>query len=413
MIGGKFADGLKSFVSSLLNQRTAETENYIAATRIHDSEARAIYKTGLGNKIIRLKAGYALNDTLQFDSVADAEFYRLRLAKLVRQVVRWQLAFGRGIVVLHGRSDNLAQPLGPIDPDTVQIRVFSGDMVTVNMADTDLMSPRYMMPRQYNVRGYPVHYSRVVDFRYIIPPELEAPTYRYGGVSEFELIYEQLVADGVVQRASPRIIEKASTLFYKVAGFKEAMSTNVESDMVRYFQQLESLRGIFSAGLIDKEDEVEPVTQAITNLADADQITLRRLAMVTGIPLAALIGENVKGLNSTGDNERQMLQDMIEALQEDYLADPINTLMRKLGKGAVEFKDNQGETPSTRIEYDTKAIANAKALWEMGEDHREYLEDKGVVAPDDFDKMFSTDNSEDEATALLGEMLQGQPDGKA
>jgi len=158
---------------------------------------------------------------------------------------------------------------------------------------------------------------------------------------------------------------------------------------VAYFSKMEDVRGIFTAGLIDKEDELEVVSQSINNLADADMITLRRLAMVTSIPLSMLVGENVKGLNSSGDSERASFQDAIDIIQDDYLLPPINELMRKLGKGDVSFKENQGETANDRIDFETKAIDNAVKLAQMGEDYGLYLEEKAVIAPDDFKKVFN------------------------
>ena len=385
-----FIDGIKSFTSSLINRRTATAENYVQSDRLSPETLRHIYRSGLGNKIIRIKAGSALDDTLQFESTEDEKFYKARLERHVRDAARWCIAFGRGILVLHNPGDDLTKPLGRIDdPTRVMVSVFSGDMVTAAGAELDLQSPRYYKPLAYNVRGHAIHPSRVVDMTYVKPPELDAPFYQYGGISEFELIYEQLIADGVVQRASPKILDKASTLFYKVKGFKDAMSLGTENDMVTYFGRMEDVRGIMSAGLIDAEDELEVVQQNIANLADADQITLRRLAMVTGISVTRLIGEAPRGMNSTGEKEAQMDQDMLETLQFEYLLQPINELMAKMGQGAVDFKDNQGETPAGRLDYETKAIDNALKLAQMGEDYSAYLADKDVVQPDDFGKMFN------------------------
>lgn len=384
-----FLDGLKDFMSGLVGQRDVTKTNGFEVRRLTDYEQRAIYLTGLGSKIVRIKAGSALKDTLQFNSTDDEEFYNRRLARHVKQAARWMIAFGRGIVVLHHRGELLSEPLREVDPDRVMLSVFSGDMVTVGNHDNDLQSPRYYMPLVYHVRGEAIHYSRVVDFTYVDPPEWEKPWYRYGGVGEFNLIYEQLVADGIVQQASPNIIRKASTLFYKVKGFKAAMQANKHHDMASYFSRLEDIRGIFSAGLIDGEDELEVVTQNLANLSDADQITLRRLAMVTGISVSRLIGENVKGLNSSGDNETQMDQDMVETLQSDYLIEPINKLMRLFGRDEAQFKENQGETPNDRMDYETKAITNALNLWQMGEDHTGYLRDKDIVDRDEFAGVFT------------------------
>ena len=67
MSKNKFIDGIKSFTSALINRRTATAENYVQADRLSDVSLRNIYRTGLGSKIVRIKAGDALKDTLQFE----------------------------------------------------------------------------------------------------------------------------------------------------------------------------------------------------------------------------------------------------------------------------------------------------------------------------------------------------------
>jgi len=387
----KFADGLKSLVSGLVNRRDAMSTNAFQSQRLDSNTLRQVYRTGIGSKIIRLKAGYSLKDTIQFDTVGDSDYFNLRLKNKVKEASKWMLAFGRGIIVVHHKCDDLSKPLAVVDSDKALLNVFSGDMVTIGDIDRDLQSAKYYKPKFYNVRGAIIHHTRVVDFTYVQPPELDAPDFFYGGIGEFDLIYDQLIADGVVQRAAPKIIEKASSMFYKVAGFKDAMRNGTDVEMVDYFGRMEDIRGIYTAGLIDKEDDLEVVSQNISNLADADMITLRRLAMVTSIPLSMLVGENVKGLNSSGDSERAAFQDAIEIIQDDYLEPKINELMRLLGKGGISFRDNQGETANDRIDYETKVIDNAIKLASIGEDYAQYLEDKDIVKDDDFSTMFKNE----------------------
>lgn len=393
----KFADGLRSFTSALVNQRSASTQNGFELSKLTHTEQTAIYATGLGSKIVRLKAGGALAGTIQFETADDEDFYDRVLKYKVREAARWMLVYGRGIAVVFMPGENLREPLNrrQLDPERAQCTVFSGDMISVSDIERDLQNPRYYQPKEYIVRGEPIHYSRVVDFTYVKPSELEAPRYHYGGISEFDLIYDQLIADGVVQRASPRIIDKASTLFYKVEGFKDAMKLGQEKDMVDYFTRLEDVRGTMAAGLIDAGDEVVPVEQTISNLADADQITLRRLAMVTGLSITRLVGENVKGLNSSGDNEQSMDREMLETFQDEYLLPRINELMALFGRNEIAFRDNQGETAADRMEYETKAISNARLLYEMGEDHTGYLRDKDILQPDSFDTVFPPPTADD------------------
>jgi hypothetical protein len=263
------------------------------------------------------------------------------------------------------------------------------------------MSDRYNKPLFYSVRGVQFHHSRVVDFSYYEPTELELPYYQYGGISEFELIYEQLVNDSVIERACPSMLEKSSTLFYKIKDFKINMQAGQDKAQKEYFKQLEDRRSIYGAGLLDADDDAFTVSQVLTNLPEIDTIGLRRIAMVTGIPLAQLIGENVKGLNSTGENELKIFQDTIETIQADYLENPINQVFSLFEFPEISFKENQGGTPESRIEYEAKALNNALILWQLGEDYKAYLNEKDVVTPDDFEEFFKSDNEEE--TGMLEE----------
>jgi hypothetical protein len=256
------------------------------------------------------------------------------------------------------------------------------------------MDDRYYMPKFYSVRGTQFHYSRVVDFIYYEPTEFDKPLYQYGGVPEFELIYGQLIHDAIVERAAPTILEKNSNLFYNVTGLKDAIQDGQEDYIKRYFAALEDGRSIYGAGLIDAEDSVSSVAQTLTNLSETDTITLRRIAMVTGIPLAVLIGENVKGLNSSGDNEMMIFQDMIETLQNDYILSPLQQVFDKLGFGDIHFTENQGRTPEQKIVYETSVIQNARALYDMGEDYAAYLEEHDVIQKDDVSAFFEAGGDE-------------------
>lgn len=387
----RLLDGLTNVFNQLVNRRSAMAQNKITRAEITQDDLRHIYLTGIGSKIVRLKAGYALDGSLQFGTDQQEEMYNKKLAKHVKKAAKFMVGFGRGCVVLHAKGDNLRQPL--TDRDDLIVQVFSGDMVTVGDVARDLSSPRYMKPLSYNIRGHVIHHSRVVDFTYVEPSEFDLPIYRYGGVSEFELIYPQLINDAVVERACASMLERSSNWVYKVKGLKDAMAAKQDSAMVQYFSRIEDMRGIYGATLIDADDSVEVLSQALANLAETDQISLRRLAMVTGLSITRLVGESAKGLNATGDNEDKMDQDMIETLQSDYLLEPIQQLC-KIFDIEVEFKENQGGTPESRMNFETKAITNAKALWEMGEDHAAYLEQYDIKKVDDFAELWKEEQDD-------------------
>ena len=401
----RFADGITSLTSKLANRRNAHSNDRMTSSRVDWDELRAIYKTGVGSKIIRIKSGIALNDTLQFESENDREYYEARLQQHVKNSCKFMLAFGRGLIVIQEPGADLSQPLPKItDWSKVNYQVFSGDMVYVQSIEYNLSSPNYYKPRFYSVRGFTIHPSRVVDMTYVDPVEFDAPEYFFGGISEFELIRNELVSDQIVQRAVPAILEKSSTLFYKVDGFKELLADRKSTELVEYFSQLENLRSIYGAGIVDKEDEIEVHAQSLSNLAESDMITLRRLAMVTGLSLSTLVGEPPKGLNGSGEGDRQVDMQTIKGLQSEYLLDKINRLMIMHERGRVWFKENQGQSDKDRIAQETEVVKNALILWQMGMDYEKYLEDNGVIENDPFEVMFGKPEEDEAPTPEQGGM---------
>ncbi len=222
-----FTDGITSLTSKLANRRNAHATNRMTTSRVDWDELRAIYKTGVGSKIIRTKSGMALNGTLQFESEGDKDFYEARLQQHVKDACKFMLAFGRGLIVVQEPGADMSQPLPTInDWGKVRFQVFSGDMVYVQSVEYNLSSPNYFKPKAYTVRGFTIHPSRVIDMTYLKPVEFDAPEYFFGGISEFELIRNELVSDQIVQRAVPAMLEKSSTIFYKIKGSRICLQTS-------------------------------------------------------------------------------------------------------------------------------------------------------------------------------------------
>ena len=397
----KFKDGLYDFLSALTNKRNAAARNNFTNRTVDYSELKAIFKSGTANKIFRIKTSGALSGTIFFDSKEQEDIYNSKIAKAVKKACMFQLGFGRGIVVIHERGAILDKPLvDGWNTNNYKLDVFSGDMVTVSNVSQDLSDDRYYEPDFYVVKGARIHWTRVADFTYVEPVQNELPLYRYGGISESELIYDQLVNDGVVERSSASIVEKNSSFFYKVKGFKSMMQMGKEKDLLKYISAMEDNRSIYGAGIVDDEDEVMSISQALTNLKEVDDVSLRRLSLVTGIPVTWLVGENVKGLNSSGDNEQKIFNDMLQAYQEFYIIDVLNSLLERLGLDRIRFKDQQAKTPLEKANYDKVVLNNALIMAQIGEDYNTYLKESGIVREND-NELFFTESTGDDDMELI------------
>lgn len=394
-----FNDGLKSLTNSLANTRNPQNTNSIVSQRVSNVTLNQIYKTGLGNKIVNIKINTAFKEGILIDGKQDHDLKTKRIIEEIREASRWMLAFGRGVIAIIEENKETSEPLS-ISPNLnrITIRAFDGSMVTATNADIDVSSQGYMKPKMYQIRNKTFHPSRIIDFTYVKPIEEELPTYQYGGISEFELIYSQIINDGIVERSSAAIIEKNSTMFYKIEGFKNLLQTGKESSLLKYFTNLENLRSIYGAGIVDKEDNIEVHSQTLTNLSEVDMVTLRRLALVTSIPYLILVGEGAKGLSSTGTNEMKMLNATIENLQENYLAMPLSEVFAKLGiSDDVKFNFPEQQTPKEKAELHGIILDNAVKLQALGLNLDGYLKENGInldeINEDEFNE-FSSDEED-------------------
>jgi len=383
-----FEDGLINVRNQLAQRRSGIATNIVNAPRVSNSELQQLNKLGVCQQIIDIKTTGALDDTLAFESDTAEKFYLDRLDVLVREACRYMLGYGRAVVLVAQPGVDLTKPRrGRVNPDKVRLVVFPGSDVTASDPVDDLFDERFDLPTTYRVRHQVIHWSHLVDFRYVEPPSSEAQVYNFGGISELELIRNEIVNDQIVQRAGSAIIEKNSTVFHKIKGFKEALAANRDRDLIRYYSALADLRSIYGDGIIDSEDDVVSVSQTLSDVADVSRLTLQRLAMVTGIPVPMLVGQAVEGLNSAGTQEQNTLQRTFNRTKS-FLIDPINELLAILGQPPAEFPKTKEGTPAQQIEYEGKVIDNAGKLFNMGEDHRRYLVDKTILQEEDLDAEF-------------------------
>ena len=385
-----FFDSIKSFYSNLTNKRNPLYGNTPSSRLLDNRTLNEIYKLGIGNKIARIKGHSPLKNSIEFSSKDDEEFFNRKLRNIVLDASMWMVAFGRSIIVVfHPSEKDLSQRLkSNLNKSEFQYRVFDRTEVSAISYEPDLLNERYDKPNIYSVGKYQFHYSRVVDFTYIRPIHDDLPTYDYGGIPEYELIYNQIITDGIVERSSAAILEKSSTFIYKVNELKNILTSKQQDVVLEYFRMVEEVRSIYGAVMLDKEDEPMVMQQQLSNLKEINDNSLRRLSMVTSIPIAVLVGENVQGMNANGEKEMDMMQETKENIQQSYLIEPLNKLMLISGRGPIKFKENQGDTPQKRIDLETKTIANAKVLNEIGEDYNKYLVEKGILEKKPIDDFF-------------------------
>lgn len=400
----QFTDGLVNFVNGMANQRNALYTNKIGySPRILNTELANIYKNGMYKRIINIKVENALENAFCFEDKRHNEIYTSYLEKSIFEACDYMVGFGRGVILLCDNDEDLSiERNRPYNPETVRMTVFDPSVVNVGEVETNIIKQRFNKPLTYWINGYNVHYSRVIDFTYIKPIFNEMSNYDYGGISEAQFIYDQIKVNGIVERANSSIIERASTFVYKVANFKSSLRMNQEADIIKYFSMIEDARSIYGALIVDNEDIIETHQQALSGMKDIAENSLRNLAFVTGIPMPMLIGENVQGLNSSGDTEKDCFARTIRNLKNNYIIDPVNDLMSKLDLPKVLDKESSELSAMEQATYEKTVTETAQMLYSMGADHYSYLQKKGVISDEEYEELkIKADNEEEIQAAEL------------
>jgi phage-related protein (TIGR01555 family) len=401
----KFVDGLYNVYNNAYNRRVTARQNILLDNgRLMPMVAKDYYKTGVGGKIVRKLTNSVYKNGFVFDNEEHEKIFYKQIFPQLREATNSMFAYGRGVVVIVENGKNPQEPLNNIDilqNNNINIRAFDATITNIinsrdDDIDTNLFSIDFLKPKFYQISNVMVHHSRIIDLTYVMPPDIEIQKYQYGGMSLFELIQNEiknllLAGDGVGAMISRSSIPVFGIQDYmlKLAEGKEAIINQMMSEIM---DKATFLNGI----LIDKEGmEANVLTQNFAGIKDATEFLLRMVSFVTDIPLSELVGESVRGLNSTGENEVTIWNEAKSNIQETYLIHKINKLMTKIGLEEIEFKEPEQLKAEEKVRVEAGVLDNANKMIELGIDPTEYLKNNGFN-PDDLGRLETTFEEEDD-----------------
>ncbi len=390
-------DGISSLTNNLANSRSAINTTVITSRRLTLPQLQEINKTGLFLRILALKTDSVMKNGWVFkDKDKSEEFYNKHKAE-IKKAVRAMFGYGRGLLVIISKNETTDTPLNKSSLSNYRVKAYTGDMVTATTVDFDVSSERFQKPETYLVRDKTYHHSRVIDFTYVDPPELLSAEYQFGGISEAEQIYPQLIADGIIERAAPTMLDKSATVVYGIKDFRTGVTGDQEKSMLKYIAATEDLRSIYGATVIDSEDTISTVTQNLANLNDTNDISLQRMSLVSAIPKSIFLGEGTSGFGTSAAVEKNIWNETVEGYQEQYVIPRITEFMDIFELSAPEIKPDQNITALERTEFQSKILDNATKMNNLGIQLNisKYLSDNGFDIDENADvEPVKTDNNE-------------------
>lgn len=233
---------------------------------------------------------------------------------------------------IKGDEEDLANPLA-FDSTKMGIgdleNIFMIEPTWVVPVEFNMSQPRkanYYKPEAYICFGEKIHASRMQQLLFIAPVNLISPIYLFGGIP-------------VIQQLLPYILDFINTkkeIVQVVSRFNLNMvgtNMNALADKQQLKARMDTLvqcRNNWSVFAYDKN--TEEFTQMQINVAGLTDILQQQgelLSLFSRIPVTYLFGQSPKGLNSTGQLDMQVFNEMILSLQEAKLR-PILTYLFNL-----------------------------------------------------------------------------------
>lgn len=181
-------------------------------------------------------------------------------------------------------------------------------------ANCDPADPHFYKPEFFVIGGRRYHRSHLHIFIPYPVTDILKPTYKYGGVSVPQRIYERVYASERTANEAPQLaMTKRLTTFQASEGADLAAVLANMAD----FAEVRNNYGVMLTG------PGETVGQFETALADFDTLLMTQYQLVASsanVPATKLLGTQPKGFNATGDYEESVYREELESIQTSDLS---------------------------------------------------------------------------------------------
>ena len=262
----------------------------------------------------------------------------------ILQVLKWGRLFGGAgaVMIIDGHEDRLNEPL---DLDTVEPGSYKGLLVfdrwsgiTPNAdVNTDTNNPLdFGLPVSYHctteaAESFDVHASRVLRFIGRDLPSWEKQAEMRWGLSEFEVIYQELVKRDNTSWNIASLIFRANIfgirmkdLSQMLSGIGKSPAAQQQMNAILSAQnQLMSNQGML---ILPEEGGIEQRTYTFAGINDVYLSFMMDIAGAAEIPVSRLYGRTVTGLNQSNEGDEQIYYDSISQKQKRELGPQLKKL---------------------------------------------------------------------------------------
>lgn len=180
-------------------------------------------------------------------------------------------------------------------------------------ANCDPGDPHFYKPEFFVIGGRRYHRSHLHVFIPYAVTDMMKPTYKYGGVSVPQRIYERVYAAERTANEAPQLAMTKRMLHFTAS--EGADLATVRANLA----EMAEIRNNYGSTV---GGQGEAFTQFDTSLADFDALLMTQYQLVAAagnVPATKLLGTQPKGFNASGDYEESVYREELEGIQTSDL----------------------------------------------------------------------------------------------
>ncbi len=183
------------------------------------------------------------------------------------------------------------------------------------------LHPDYYNPLYWSILGRKVHRSRFLHFSQNRLPSLLLPSYNFMGLPLCQMIKPFVDGFERARLSSLDSIDNHALLYFKTnlttalqAGTDDKASLK---NRIKLMQLTRSNNGI--AVVDNEEEDFAQITTSLADLADIVTLNMELIAMIVRRPISRIFGTPPRGFNATGEHERFLHAERVQAMQKNIL----------------------------------------------------------------------------------------------
>jgi len=278
-------------------------------------------------------------DQKVIDEIEKAESY-YNVRDVLRKALIDERLFGGSVIMPILKSSTDGNDLiTPIDFDS---EVKEGDLLSLrhfdrwtvnkivtnvyNPASEDFLSPDYMI---MSYGGYPINLSRLIIFNGKYTPIYDYQQNAFWGKSILSDCYGLLLKIATIEESAVNASKKASYNVLKIQGLRNyAQSSQGMEAVYNKLRSINLFQNTSNCTLLDSEDDYLNFKVDLDNYVDLLMYYIKRVSGFCGIPVTKLLGDQAKGLNSSGnaDNDQKNYTNTIINMRENIIRNKLNSI---------------------------------------------------------------------------------------